>query len=117
MAVLAWIVASALFAFYVANFGSYDKTYGTLGGIVTLLVWMWISNLMRPCRVGCALVLLPILRQLRDPFGLGPAAQSECSAEELIFDSPAPRRAHPHGPRAHATLACAGALAAPLGGR
>ena len=34
----------SLFAFYVANFGSYDKTYGTLGGIVALLVWMWITN-------------------------------------------------------------------------
>jgi membrane protein len=45
VAVVAWIVASAAFAFYVANFGSYDKTYGTLGGIVTLLVWVWISNL------------------------------------------------------------------------
>jgi membrane protein len=39
-----WIVASAGFAFYVANFGSYDKTYGTLGGLVVFLVWMWITN-------------------------------------------------------------------------
>jgi membrane protein len=38
------IVASAAFAFYVANFGSYDKTYGTLGGLVVFLVWMWITN-------------------------------------------------------------------------
>jgi membrane protein len=45
VAVLVWLAASALFALYVANFGSYDKTYGTLGGIVTLLVWVWISNL------------------------------------------------------------------------
>ncbi len=45
IAVLAWILASAGFAFYVANFGSYDKTYGSLGAIVTLLVWVWISNL------------------------------------------------------------------------
>ena len=40
-----WGVASAAFAFYVANFGSYDKTYGTLGGLIALLVWFWISNL------------------------------------------------------------------------
>jgi membrane protein len=45
VALLTWILASAAFAFYVANFGSYDKTYGTLGGIVSLLVWFWISNL------------------------------------------------------------------------
>jgi len=45
VAIAIWIVASALFGFYVANFGSYDKTYGTLGGLVALLVWLWISNL------------------------------------------------------------------------
>jgi membrane protein len=45
VAVLGWIAASAGFAFYVANFGSYDKTYGSLGGIVAMLVWVWISNL------------------------------------------------------------------------
>jgi membrane protein len=45
LAVLLWIVASALFAFYVANFGSYNKTYGALGGVIAFLVWLWISNL------------------------------------------------------------------------
>jgi membrane protein len=44
VAIVLWIIASALFAFYVANFGSYDKTYGTLGGVVGLLVWFWITN-------------------------------------------------------------------------
>jgi membrane protein len=44
LAVAVWIAASAGFAFYVANFGSYDKTYGTLGGVVVLLMWMWITN-------------------------------------------------------------------------
>jgi len=45
LAVIVWIVASAAFAFYVANFSSYNKTYGTLGGMVAFLVWLWISNL------------------------------------------------------------------------
>ena len=39
-----WLAASAAFALYVANFGSYDKTYGTLGGVVVLLVWFWLTN-------------------------------------------------------------------------
>jgi membrane protein len=45
VAIVAWVLASAAFAFYVSNFGSYDKTYGTLGGLVALLVWFWITNL------------------------------------------------------------------------
>lgn len=45
VAIVVWAAASAAFALYVANFGSYDKTYGTLGGLVALLVWFWISNL------------------------------------------------------------------------
>jgi membrane protein len=44
LAIVVWLVASAAFAFYVAHFGSYDKTYGTLGGMVCLLVWMWLTN-------------------------------------------------------------------------
>jgi membrane protein len=45
VAIVVWAIASAAFAFYVANFGSYDKTYGTLGGLVVLLLWFWITNL------------------------------------------------------------------------
>jgi membrane protein len=45
LALVVWIIASLLFAFYVANFGSYNKTYGTLGGVVAFLVWLWISNI------------------------------------------------------------------------
>src|SRR4051795_1519595 len=44
LAVLLWIVASALFAFYVSNFASYNKTYGSLGGVIVFLVWLWITN-------------------------------------------------------------------------
>jgi membrane protein len=45
VAVVLWIIASAAFAFYVANFGSYNKTYGALGGVIIFLVWLWISNI------------------------------------------------------------------------
>ncbi len=45
VAVVIWIVASVAFAFYVANFGSYNKTYGTLGGVIIFLVWLWLSNI------------------------------------------------------------------------
>jgi membrane protein len=45
LALLVWLIASAAFALYVANFGSYDKTYGTLGGVVVMLMWLWITNL------------------------------------------------------------------------
>ena len=45
LAIVVWLLASVAFAAYVSQFGSYDKTYGTLGGLVALLVWMWISNL------------------------------------------------------------------------
>jgi membrane protein len=45
VAVAVWIVASGAFAFYVANFGSYNKTYGALGGVIVFLVWMWLTNI------------------------------------------------------------------------
>ncbi len=46
VAVLLWILASAAFAFYVASFSSYNKTYGALGGVVCFLVWLWLSNIV-----------------------------------------------------------------------
>jgi membrane protein len=44
-AVVVWLIASGLFALYVANFSSYNKTYGALGGVIIFLVWLWISNI------------------------------------------------------------------------
>ncbi|WP_372517820.1 YihY/virulence factor BrkB family protein [Frankia tisae] len=45
LAVVIWLVASGAFAVYVATFGSYNKTYGTLAGVIVFLVWLWLSNL------------------------------------------------------------------------
>ncbi len=45
VAVVVWVIASLGFAFYVANFGSYNQTYGTLAGVIIFLVWLWISNI------------------------------------------------------------------------
>jgi membrane protein len=45
LAVVLWVIASVAFAFYVANFGSYNETYGTLAGVIIFLVWLWISNI------------------------------------------------------------------------
>jgi membrane protein len=44
-AILVWVVASIAFAFYVSNFGSYNKTYGSLAGVVVTLLWLWITNI------------------------------------------------------------------------
>ena len=44
-ALIVWVVASAGFAFYAANFASYNETYGSIGGVIVFLLWVWISNI------------------------------------------------------------------------
>jgi membrane protein len=45
LAVVLWLIASAGFALYVASFGSYNKTYGSVGAVIIFLVWLWTSNI------------------------------------------------------------------------
>ncbi len=45
LAIFIWALASVGFAFYVANFSSYNKTYGALGGVIVFLLWLWITNI------------------------------------------------------------------------
>lgn len=45
-AAVAWLIGSAAFSYYVANFGSYDATYGTLGAAIGLMMWMWMSTII-----------------------------------------------------------------------
>lgn len=44
-ALVSWVVASALFGLYVVNFSSYDSTYGSIGGVIVFLLWVWITNI------------------------------------------------------------------------
>jgi membrane protein len=46
LAVVLWVIASAAFAFYVANFSSYNKTYGSLAAVIIFLIWLWITNVV-----------------------------------------------------------------------
>jgi membrane protein len=46
VATVGWLIVSALFAVYAANFASYSKTYGSLASIVVLLLWLWLSSLI-----------------------------------------------------------------------
>jgi len=46
LAVVGWLIASGAFALFVSNFGSYNKTYGALGGVIVFLIWLWISNIV-----------------------------------------------------------------------
>lgn len=45
VAIVTWVVASAAFGFYVSRFSSYDRTYGSLAGVIAFLLWLWITNL------------------------------------------------------------------------
>jgi membrane protein len=45
VAIVVWVLASVAFAFYVANFGTYNRTYGALAGAIVGLLWLWITNL------------------------------------------------------------------------
>ena len=45
LAIVVWVAGSAGFTIYLANFSSYNRTYGTLAGVIIFLVWLWLTNL------------------------------------------------------------------------
>ena len=45
-AAVGWLVSSSLFSWYIANFGTYDATYGSLGAAIGMMMWMWISMIV-----------------------------------------------------------------------
>ena len=46
LATVLWLIGSALFSWYVSNFGSYNETYGSIGAVVVLMMWLWLSALI-----------------------------------------------------------------------
>jgi membrane protein len=45
VAIVTWVAASALFGLYISQFSNYNKTYGSLAGVIIFLLWLWITNL------------------------------------------------------------------------
>jgi len=87
LAIVVWLLASAGFAFYVANFGSYNKTYGSIGAIIIFLVWIWITNVA--ILLGAELnAERERSRQLRDGV---PEAERELQLEERSEPKPKKR--------------------------
>lgn len=96
-ALLAWILMSAGFGIYVANFGSYDVTYGSLGTVIIFLVWMFLGN----CAVMLGVEINAEVergRQLQvgQPVQTGPVLPPRKPAEE----APTARVDEPAGPSA-----------------
>jgi len=111
LAVLIWVLASAGFALYVKNFGAYDKTYGSLAGVIIFLVWLWISNLAlllgaefdaelergRAILAGHPSGQEPYL-ELRDTRSLSDAQRAQVAAGAAASPDPPPAAdAHPAG--------------------
>lgn len=82
LALLIWAVASTGFAFYVANFGSYNKTYGSVAGAIVALLWLWLTNL--------ALLFGAEVDAVRDTRMAEDKAEAEAAAADLdSLDPPA----------------------------
>ncbi|WP_066064380.1 YihY/virulence factor BrkB family protein [Frankia sp. EI5c] len=88
LAVVIWLAASAGFALYVANFGSYNRTYGTLAGVIVFLIWLWLSNLA---------ILLGL--EFDAELARERAVTGGLPAEEEPYAEPRDTRGWPHRPR------------------
>jgi membrane protein len=101
VAVVIWLVISALFAFYVTNFSSYDKTYGSLAGVVIFLVWLWLSNIaiLLGAEINAELqrarAIAEGLPEDAEPFVEPRDIRKLSDAEKRSFDNAHPNKAQP----------------------
>jgi membrane protein len=121
LGVVLWVIASWGFSEYVSNFGSYDRTYGSLGGVIVLLLWMWLSSLV--LLVGAEINALIEHRspegkrqgaKLRGDTGVEPRAVSAPPGEPILQTRIAPPAAPPRRPPVRGLVAVAAGIAAGL---
>jgi membrane protein len=121
LGVVLWVIASWGFSEYVSNFGSYDRTYGSLGGVIVLLLWMWLSSLV--LLVGAEINALIEHRspegkrqgaKLRGDTGVEPRAVSAPAGEPILQTRIAPPAAPPRRPPVRGLVAVAAGIAAGL---
>jgi membrane protein len=75
-----WLIATAAFGFYVANFGSYANTYGALGGVIVLMLWFYLSAMVL---VGSAALMAAAMKELEpETFAAGQAPAKAAAAEK-----------------------------------
>lgn len=76
---IGWLVATAGFAFYVANFGSYANTYGALGGVIVLMLWFYLSGIIL---IGAAAMVASAMKELQpEAFAAARKAAEEAAQE------------------------------------
>jgi len=81
-----WILATALFGLYVANFANYSNTYGALGGVIVLMLWFYISALIL---VASAALVAAVLKETRPEQVVATAAAKEAEPTTV------PQEPHP----------------------
>jgi membrane protein len=79
LALVLWLIASALFSFYVGNFGRYDKVFGSLAGVAIFLIWLYISNIA----VLLGLEFDNELRRFKKVHGYGAFSRRRFASEEV----------------------------------
>ncbi len=116
VALVVWILASTGFGFYVANFGSYNKTYGTLAGLIVMLLWLWLTNvaLLLGAQVDAEIVRVRqllagmaaeshLVSDLKDDRGAIKAQAKEQEAERAAREIRLAAALGPTSPRGHGT--------------
>ena len=87
-ATVLWLLGSALFSFYVSTFGSYDKTYGTIAGVVVTILWLLLTTM---CVLIGAMINAELERQTLKDTTVGPPKPIGARGAEVADDKPATR--------------------------